>query len=368
MGKKGKKAKVTGTPDVVKFKATREFWLLSECVQIQESLPFVAGDRLDELDNRKIARYLNMIGLLAEHLGVVAKRDYRFNYHHKYLAPTPQFFPFGYDAETILQARHMQDKASITYNGQEYPYSEALRALSEEFLKAVDSNFTKIASEIEPRLRDDFSVGLKRFKVELREVLETFDEVWTAYEQKYVEARHEILTKVFEPIDRLVTYEMLLSNAEERLDIEAKQTLENTLAGEIEKITNLLIPETEQHQFPKDTIPLAEACIFYESKCSEEWLHNAKWLLKDYLELRLYIAKIPEERMSPELKDNAVFIRFLKKFHESVLEARGALDFVSKLPKIIHAKTSSNWMTKKLLEPDLRYIQQTAHLAMENMN
>jgi len=161
---------------------------------------------------------------------------------------------------------------------------------------------------------------------------------------------------------------MLLSNAEERLDIEAKQTLENTLAGEIEKITNLLIPETEQHQFPKDTIPLAEACIFYESKCSEEWLHNAKWLLKDYLELRLYIAKIPEERMSPELKDNAVFIRFLKKFHESVLEARGALDFVSKLPKIIHAKTSSNWMTKKLLEPDLRYIQQTAHLAMENMN
>lgn len=57
-------------------------------------------------------------------------------------------------------------------------------------------------------------------------------------------------------------------------------------------------------------------------------------------------------------------MRLLQNFHASVLAAREALVFVSKLPKLIHAKTS-DWMTKKLLEPDLRYIQKTAHLAIE---
>lgn len=368
MGKKGKKkAKETGTPDVQKFKKTREFWLLKECCTIQESLPFVAVDNLDELAFMKVARFLNMVGLLAEHLQVQTKKDYRFNYHHKYLAPTPQFFPFGFDVDVIRQARHVQEKPwSVTYNDQEYPFSKELRESSEKFLKAVDSYMTKIASEIEPRLKDDFAAGLKRFKVELKEDLEVFDEMWIQYEQEYVKARHEILTKVFEPVDRLVTLEIMLTHAEERLDIEAKQALENELARAIERFARALCPGVAQEDFPEDVIPLAEACIFYESKCTEEWLHNAKWLIKDYLELRMYIAKIPEERLQPQLKENQQMMRLLKSFHESVLTARGALDFVSRLPKLIHAKTSNNWMTKKLLEPDLRYIQKTALLALES--
>mmetsp|Transcript_3045 Transcript_3045/g.3542 ORF Transcript_3045/g.3542 Transcript_3045/m.3542 type:complete len:120 (-) Transcript_3045:45-404(-) len=80
MGKKGKKkkAKDTGTPDVVKFKGTREFCLLKESVTIQESLPFVAVDPLDDLAFKKVARFLNMVGLLAEHLQVQSNKDYRF--------------------------------------------------------------------------------------------------------------------------------------------------------------------------------------------------------------------------------------------------------------------------------------------------
>ncbi|CAE8703145.1 unnamed protein product, partial [Polarella glacialis] len=103
MGKKGKKkkAKITGTPDVVKFKQTREFWLLQECVTIQESLPFVAVDALDEQSYKKVARFLNMLGLLAEHLGIHTDKDCRFNFHHQYMSPTPQFFPFGYDVNVI---------------------------------------------------------------------------------------------------------------------------------------------------------------------------------------------------------------------------------------------------------------------------
>mmetsp|Transcript_5041 Transcript_5041/g.12336 ORF Transcript_5041/g.12336 Transcript_5041/m.12336 type:complete len:369 (-) Transcript_5041:138-1244(-) len=365
MGKKGKKkAKETGTPDVQKFKKTREFWLLKECVTIQESLPFVAVDALDELAFMKVARFLNMVGLLAEHLQVQTKKDYRFNHHHKYLAPTPQFFPFGYDVDCIRQARIVQEKPGVTYNNQEYQFAETLRTLSEKFLKDVDSYMTKIASEIEPRLKDDFATGLKRFKVELKEDLEVFDEMWIKYESEYVKAKHDILSKVFEPVDRLVTLEMMLTQAEERLDVEAKQALENELIRAIEQFARMLIPNLPPEAFPEDVIPLAEACIFYESKCTDEWLHFAKYLIKDYLELRIYISKIPEDRLDPHLKENQQMMRLLKNFHESVLAAKGALDFVSRLPRLIHAKTS-NWMTKKVLEPDLRYIQKTAHLALE---
>jgi len=367
MGKKGKKAKETGTPDVQKFKKTREFWILKECATIQESLPFVAVDALDELAFMKVSRFLNMVGLLAEHVQVQTKKDYRFTYHHKYLGPTPQFFPFGYDVDVIRQARHVQEKPGIVYNGQEYQFTDALRSSSEKFLKTVDSYVTKIASEIEPRLKDDFASGLKRFKYELKEVLEVFDAMWIAYEQEYVKSKHDILTQVFEPVDRLVTLEIMLTHAEDRLDIEAKQALENELVGSIETFTRTLCPDLPQEGFPADVIPLAEACIFYETKCTEEWLHVAKWLIKDYLELRTYIARIPEERLQPQLKENQTMVRLLKNFHSSVLSARSALDFVSRLPKLIHAKTSSNWLTKKLLEPDLKYIQKTAHLAVEAM-
>jgi hypothetical protein len=368
MGKKGgkkKKAKVTGTPDVQKFKASREFWLLKECVTIQESLPFVAVDALDDLAFKKVARFLNMVGLLGEHLQVESKKDYRFNHHHKYLSPVPQFFPFGFDVDVIRSARLVQEKPSVVYNGQTYDFPEELRALSEKFLKDVDSYMTKIASTIEPRLKDDFATGLKRFKqVDLKEPLEVFDELWVQFELEYVKARLAVLNEVFAPVDRLISTEVQLTRAEERLDIENKQRLENEFVRAIEDFTQMCFPETAGEAFPEDVIPLAEACIFYESKCTEEWLLLAKYLLKDYLELRVYITQIPEERIKPQLKENATLMRLLKSFNASVLEAREALLFVSKLPKLIHAKTT-DWMTKKTLEPDLQYIQKTAHLALE---
>jgi hypothetical protein len=367
MGKKGgkKKAKITGTPEVIKFKQTREFELLKECVLIQESLPFVAVDALDDLAFKKVARFLNMVGLLAEHLQVTSKKDYRFNYHHKYLSPTPQFFPFGFDVDVIRQARLVQESSIVTYNEQKHYYPEELRNLSEKFLKDVDQYMTKIASEIEPRIKDDFQMGLKRFKYELKEDLEVFDQLWMKYECEFVKARHEIISRVFEPVDRLVTTETALSEAEERMDIESKQQKENELVKYIEDFTNELLPGTRSDKFPEDVIPLAEACIFFESKCTEEWLQLAKVLIKDYLELRIYINKIPEERLKPQLKENPAMIRLLRDFHASVLAARPGLDFVSRQPKLIHAKTH-DWMTMMKLLPDLKYIQGIQRLTREH--
>jgi hypothetical protein len=377
MGKKGgkkKKVKLEGTPDVVKFKQSREYCLLKECVTIQESLPFVAVDALDELAFKKVSRFLNMVGLLGEYLQVETKKDYRFCEHHKYLAPVPQYFPFGYDVDVIRKARAVQEKPSVVFNDEEHQYPEELRTLSENFLKEIDRYMTKIASGIEPmtkpppndRLKD--SGDLKRFKYELKEDLVTFDEVWVTFELEFVKARHKILKDVFEKVDGLIITENQLTQAEERLEIETKQRLENDFVSKIQEFTQslgILPPEMASAEgFPEDVIPLAEACIFYESKCTEEWLLLAKYLLKDYLELRVYITKIPEERIKPQLKENTQFMRLLQNFYASVLAAREALLFVSKLPKLIHAKTA-DWMTKKLLEPDLKYIQKTAHLAME---
>eukprot|EP00930_Biecheleria_cincta_P024180 TRINITY_DN17338_c0_g1_i2.p1 TRINITY_DN17338_c0_g1~~TRINITY_DN17338_c0_g1_i2.p1 ORF type:complete len:371 (+),score=81.16 TRINITY_DN17338_c0_g1_i2:41-1153(+) len=365
MGKGGKKkkAKITGTPDVQRFKQQREFSLLQECVTIQESLPFVAVDALDVMAYKKVARFLNMVGLLAEHLQIHTNKDFRFNYHHRYLAPTPQFFPFGFDVAVIRQAREAQEKPGVKFNDVTHTYTDEIRNAAEAFLKEVDSSMTKIASEIEPRLKNDFQTGLKRFKLELKEDIELFDKMWMDFESKFVKARHDIMCKVFEPIDKLVTVEIALAQAEERRDIETKQRLENEFVAVIEDFTNTMFPDTKAEKFPADVIPLAEACIFYESKCDEQWLHQAKYLINDYMELRIYITKIPEERLNPELKENAQLTRLLKQFHGSVIAARDALDFVSRLPKLIHAKTA-DWMAKKLLEPDLRYIQKTAALAL----
>merc|ERR1711972_1317928 len=201
--------------------------------------------------------------------------------------------------------------------------------------------------------------------VELKEDLEVFDQLWIKFETEYVQARHEILTKVFEPVDRLVTLEMMLTQAEERLDIEAKQTLENELVRSVERFSRSLMPELPLDEFPDDVIPLAEACIFYESKSTEEWLQLSKVLIKDYLELRIYINKIPEERLKPQLKENSSMVRLLRDFHASVIAAREGLDFVSKQPKLIHAKTG-DWMTLQKLQPDLRYIQKIQQLTREH--
>jgi len=161
-----------------------------------------------------------------------------------------------------------------------------------------------------------------------------------------------------------VCLEMQITQAEERLDIVGKQRLENDFVRAVEDFCHELFPETQSVMFPDEVMPLAEACIFYESKCVDEWLHLAKYLIKDYLELRIYVMKIPEERLKPEHKENAALMKLLKNFHASVLAAREALAFVAKLPRLLNAKTS-DWMTRKLLEPDLEYIQKTAHLGMD---
>eukprot|EP00929_Paragymnodinium_shiwhaense_P110003 TRINITY_DN76674_c0_g1_i1.p1 TRINITY_DN76674_c0_g1~~TRINITY_DN76674_c0_g1_i1.p1 ORF type:complete len:376 (-),score=100.66 TRINITY_DN76674_c0_g1_i1:212-1339(-) len=372
MGKKGKKkATITGTRDVVKYKQQREWWLLQEIVVCQESMPYLRTDALDEATRKKASRFLNMAGLLAEHLqvkgqdGEPTKKDYRFSHHPKYMFPTPQFYPLGYDFSVVRWARQIQEGADVAFNGKTYTFPEGMTNKSAAFLREVDTQMTRISSTIESHISKDFPHGLKHYKYELKEQLEIFDAVWVTYEEEMLKERKAILDQVFEPVDKLVMCELQLSQAEDRLDIEAKQRLENEFVSTIEEFTHTVLPETTSEQFPDDVIPLAEACIFYEAEESEmEALLPAKHALKEYLDLRVYIQKIPEERLKPDLKENKQFIKLLSNFHAAVIAAKEALDYVAKLPTLIHAKTDK-WMTKKLLEPDLRYIHKTAQAALD---
>lgn len=163
---------------------------------------------------------------------------------------------------------------------------------------------------------------------------------------------HSAHAEVFVPIEELIVIEKRLTAAEEEEDIPLKQKLENELVIHLEELTNCLIPETQDRKFPDDLMLLAEAVLFYESKCTDEWQNNAKYVIKDYLKLRIYLTNLASTRMSPEFAENTKFMRLLRSFYQSALDAYEGLEFVSKLPKLIHAKTG-NWMTRKLLEGDL---------------
>jgi hypothetical protein len=360
MGKKGKKRKekITGTPDVVKFKQTRDFFTLKEAVAVQEALPFVQSDLLDELAWKRVARFLNILGLLAKYCMVDSPKEYRFRYHHKYLAPAPQYFPEGYTRQIVEAARTVVDNPYITFNGKEYSFPEDLKHRADDFLKHLDLFLTNVAGVIEVALKEDFTNGgLKSFKASLSDKLKTHDKEWVKFEEAYMKEMQDIHKEVFTPVDNLVTLESQLSAAEERGAIAEKQRLENELVYALEEFVNLLYPDkSESTPFPEDVIPLAEAAVFYALKMGGEGLNLCKHLIKAYLELRVYITEIRRERLHPQYHENKAFCRLLKTFYQSVLDASDALEVVSRKPRLLDCKTEG-WMTKALMEPEIKEMQ-----------
>lgn len=364
MGKKGgKKAKLTGTPDVIKFKQTREFELLKEILHAKnDSFPYVSADALDDVRYRKVGRFLTMVGLLAEHLCLHSQKDHRFKFYHEYLAPMPQYYPSGFDIDVIRGARELGESTTVVYNGVEYTYPEELQAHSIVFLQDVDKYVSLIHELIEKTVQADFQEkGLKAFKVALKELIEKLDQSWVGFEVEYVKMRHSIHGQVYEAIGHIVTTEAALTRAEDRMDVNAKEELQNTLVMNLEAFANTIFPDTKSESFPEDVICLAESCIFHETKCAEEWLHLAKYLIKDYLGLRTYITRIPEERLRPDFIKNKELCRLVLDFHASVIAARKGLDFAAKQPKLTCAKTE-NFLTARLLAPDLKRIQRIVDL------
>lgn len=86
-----------------------------------------------------------------------------------------------------------------------------------------------------------------------------------------------------------------------------------------------------------------------ETKATPLWLMQAKYVIKDYLELRVFLSEtVIGKGIDCEYGKNMALVRLLKKFWTSVTEAEEMFMFVSQLPRILSTKTE-NWMTKKLL-------------------
>ena len=389
MGKKGKgkKEKLTGTAEVIKFKGTKTFQLLKECVVIQESLPFVASDNLDEHATRKVARFVHMLGLLYELYspgGVndasvpgqeqpeQPAKDYRFQLHHRLASPEPQYFPHGYPTELISVARNLVHSNKVQYNNNTYEFPAEIQAEAESFLKRLDAEMTKVASFIEPCLKNDIAQGLKKFGQELKVHLDEFDALWCGFEHRYLQERLVVDNEIFRPVDVIYELELKLSAAEEAGHMAEKGRIEDEFADRVQDLVNLLYRETVDKSFHPSPLSLAEACVFYESKVTPEWLTQCKLVIKDYLELRTEVAKMSGDsshRLNREYKSpaNNTLTRLLKKFYASVISATDALAFVSQLPAITHTKkrpdalgvapqdgpNNGAWMTKRQLAPDL---------------
>lgn len=348
MGKKGrkKKEKIEGTPDVVKFKSTRAFSCLRECVTLQESLPFVSTDPIDADSLKRVARFVHMVGVLAEFCGTDSDKSYRHLLHHKLLTPRPQLFPRGYRAELVQNARSVTEAPSgaptLVYNGVSYDLPADLPDASALFLRQLDAHVTKIAAFVEPHLKEHFATGLPRFLLQFRDLLGSFDDLWVAYERRYLTALLGIHEEVFKPVDNLVTLEHAVTLAEEEPCGRLRPEKTRELVTALEKLINALLPNTAEIQFPQDVITLTEAALFYELPCAvecrrrgrpeEEWQELAMRVMKEYLEVRIFLTTIPQERLHPQHHDNYLFIRFLKGFHKAVAESSDLWEFLAALP------------------------------------
>uniref|UniRef100_A0A0G4HFW1 Uncharacterized protein n=1 Tax=Chromera velia CCMP2878 TaxID=1169474 RepID=A0A0G4HFW1_9ALVE len=350
-GKKGKKAKITGTPDVIKFKGEPGFAMLTELVELKERLPAVEEGILTEEETRVIARMLNLVGSLAELFPIESSKDYRFQLHHRFLHPTPQFFPWGYPVEMVERAKAIMDRSVMTVNNQDFPLGQLQRQAA-NFLKHLTLEPQKLITYVEQNLKDDFAVTLKKFRVDMTTQLKEFDKGWRAFEEPFLQERLQVHNKVFAPVVTLVEVESELSKAEEKLDIDEKQRLEEAFMKAAEKLTNAMFEGTELQKFVPNAAELAEACLYFQLRLPPEEVNLAKHVIKDFVNLRLYVAAIPVNRLKDNFDENPILKRLLKALHRSVTSAAEGLEAARKLPKIC-ANKRDNWMTKKLLEPEV---------------
>ena len=365
MPKKAKKAKITGTPDVVKFKGTRPFNLLKSIISLQEQRSLMSTDFLEEVEYGRISRLLHLLGLLAADLGIepphadclqdmdsaepeVHPKDYRFHLHHDVLAPAPQIFPTGYPVDVIRQARAVIEKPVLLANRREYLYRGDFREACDDFLKHVDRRVIEMSSFIEVKVKADFKDGLKPFKSDLIAQLSDFDAAWGEFEKFLLTEKLRVNKLIFADVDRLVSLERQISSVERslvtcgRLEVNdlslTKAELEAGFTKTTTKLVNeLLIPANIR----PESITLAESCLFYGKRIQSSALGDA--VVKAYMELRSLLSS--GLRLKQDFKTNDEFIRALTNFKVAVENASPALEMAETLPRVAGVKTSG-FLTK----------------------
>lgn len=358
MPKKAKKAKITGTPDVVKFKGTRAFSVLKGIISLQEQRILMSTDFLEEAEYGRISRLLHLFGLLVHDLLVEPAhpepsedteghpKDYRLHLHHNLVLPAPQLFPEGYSVSLVRQARAVIEKPSILVNRREYLYREDLKEASDEFLKNTDRRVIEMSSFIEVKLKSDFKDGLKLFKEELIKQLVEFDASWRSFERFFMQEKLRVNALIFEDVDKLVKTEERISDVEKALvaghEAEEMAIKKSALEQEFTKLVGKLVSElVNSVSIPSEALTLAESCLFYTDRIPDH--HSARPLVKAYMELRNIVCS--DLRLHQELKTNDAFLRALINFKTAAEMAAPALECAKSLPRVAGIK-KKHFITK----------------------
>merc|ERR1719460_2788635 len=115
----------------------------------------------------------------------------------------------------------------------------------------------------------------------------------------------------------------------------------------------------EREPWPDEVIPLAEACVFYESKMDAERLNLCRYVLKAFMELRKAISDVPIDRIHEEYSKNEDLVRVLGCFQRAITDALEPLEHTAGLPRIGNFKREQ-WMTRAVLEPEVDDINMNA--------
>jgi hypothetical protein len=386
MGKKGKKAKVTGSAEVVRFKTVSPgkeqyaaMLAIGGCKAQNlageyEVLPEVRRDVLTDTDHKKLHRFFTMMGTVSQFCKLdqpaansLNERTFRFRLHHMYLYPVPQYLPVGYRAAVILKSRQVIDYPQLKLNNVGFKWDRwkkfDLIEKCNEFLEMVDKASVQIPSYIEENMPDFANSTLKKFKAGLMEKLVKFENAWVAHEELIMQVWHDIHEDVFAPIVDICHYEHELSLSEEEMNVKAKQNLEMKLVDAIEKFYNLVFrPKAgapDATSWHEKVGPLSEGCVFYETKSSPEDLNMCRHVIKAFVDLRRYIRKIPTARLYEQYDKNEEFVRLLKQFKRAVDDADTALTNTDHLPPIINFK-ADQWMTFDALDEEVQTINSSA--------
>eukprot|EP00388_Colpodella_angusta_P019125 GDKJ01047784.1.p1 GENE.GDKJ01047784.1~~GDKJ01047784.1.p1 ORF type:complete len:685 (-),score=171.53 GDKJ01047784.1:386-2440(-) len=348
---KGKK-KLTGTPDVQKFKVLPEFAVLEEILKmkVENTLIYPEAVVFDATAELYLARLLNLFSQLSKYFGtfryepVVAKKDYRFHNTHNLAAPEPQYFPNGYNLETINLARKAQSSLppALTYNGVQYPFgvvpskrtavvnseSEsspviAIDALSAGFLAETSKMMHDIIEMIERDVGSDFSNSLTKFKEDMTLQMQKFDAYWVEFEQMITSLAKNVHARVLQPLVNLIQTEAQLTAVEESGDRnwERKQELERKLTMQIGEFTHFLFEETRSLHFPIDSFELAEAGMFFSSRLDTKSINICRHIVKDFIQVRLELERINIDRCPLEFREDKALCRSILNLASSIKNA-----------------------------------------------
>ena len=352
-GKKGKKKKVTGTPDVIIFKSTREFILLQALSEMLIEFPSVSkSEELTADETFKFSKVLHYLGTIANMRSIGLKKEYRFQLRHPLSIPKPQLYPIGYPIDVVRVARNFIDKPTILLNQQEFTHSESTKTAAREFLTAIETESRNICLYVDEQLKADFAESLDKFVAETTSKLVAFDTKWSDFEISALTETRQFHDIALQPLSFVVSAEAALNDVEraKTFDPEKKRVHERrfiTTCCHLAK--SLKLPLSD---IPENVLELAETVIFFSSRFPIELSQASREIFDASVELRVMLSA-KDFRVNPDLPANPELVIALTRLSAAVSAGEEAMRVAGLLPGVYGLK-KSGWLVKASVAKNIR--------------